>query len=115
MLGGRAAEELIFGTISTGAMDDLKKANQLAYQMVCEYGMSDLEHRYFDPMFIRNCYDTVDKEISKIIKSCYNDAIKTLSSNKDLLCTIATTLFEKEILTTQDLEDIVINFNNEVI
>lgn len=115
MLGGRAAEELIFGSISTGAMDDLKKANQLAYQMVCEYGMSDLEHRYFDPVFLRSCYEVVDKEITKIIKVCYDDALNTLQSNKDLLCAIASKLYEQEILTTQDLEDIVINFKKEVI
>ena len=112
MLGGRAAEEVVFGNISTGAKDDLKKANQIAFQMVCEYGMSNLKNRFYDPSIIRNCYDTIDKEISLIIEKCYKDAKEIMNSQKDLLYKVASILFEEETLTGEELDKIVSEYNN---
>lgn len=111
MLGGRAAEEVIFGSVSTGAKDDLKKANQLAFQMVCEYGMSNLENRFFEPTLIRNCYDVIDKEIHQIINQCYKDSIVRIKSNKELLNKIADILYDKETLTGDDLDTIIKKFD----
>ena len=71
LLGGRAAEKIIFGEVSTGARDDLKKANSIAYQMVCEYGMSNLGNRVFEASLIKNCYSMIDNEIKNIIDDCY--------------------------------------------
>lgn len=112
MLGGRAAEEAVFGNISTGAKDDLKKANQIASQMVCEYGMSNLENRFYEPIHIRNCYDTIDKEINKIIEICYKDSLEQIKSNKDLLSNIANVLYEKETLTGEELNVIIKTFDS---
>lgn len=112
MLGGRAAEEVIFGNISTGAKDDLKKANQIAFQMVCEYGMSDLENRFYEPTLVRNCYDIIDREINKIIDLCYKDSLEKIKSNKELLSRVAAVLYEKETLTGEDLNTIIQKFNN---
>ncbi|SHK13050.1 ATP-dependent zinc metalloprotease FtsH [Paramaledivibacter caminithermalis] len=112
MLGGRAAEEIVLGNVSTGAKDDLKKANQIAFQMVCEYGMSDLQNRFYEPSLIRNCYDTIDKEINKIILHCYKDTLTIIESNKDLLGKIAEILFEKETLTGEELNKIIKAFDS---
>lgn len=112
MLGGRAAEEVIFGNISTGAKDDLQKANQLAFQMVCEYGMSDLENRFYEPSLIKNCYDSIDKEINKIIDNCYKDTLVRIKANKELLTKVAGVLYEKETLTGEDLNTIIKNFDS---
>jgi cell division protease FtsH len=112
ILGGRAAEEVIFGSISTGAKDDLKKANQLAFQMVCEYGMSDLENRFFEPNLIRNCYDIIDKEITKIINICYKQSVEVIRLHKELLNRVASVLYEKETLTGEELDKIINEFDN---
>ncbi|WIF94264.1 ATP-dependent zinc metalloprotease FtsH [Caminicella sporogenes] len=112
MLAGRAAEEVIYGNISTGAKDDLKKANQLAFQMVCEYGMSNLENRFFEPTLIKTCYNIIDEEINKIINSCYKDSFEIIKSKKDILCKIAESLYEKESLTGEELENILKEHEN---
>lgn len=70
LLGGRASEEIIFNEISTGAENDLKEATKIAYQMVCNYGMSELGNRVFDLHMLKST-EIVDKEIDKIINSCY--------------------------------------------
>ncbi len=107
LLGGRAAEKLVFGEISTGARDDLKKATTIAYQMVCEYGMSPLGNRVFEPNLIKNCYNIVDSEIKKIMEECYKDAIAYLKNNMNALFAIANELQEKESLTAEELEHII--------
>lgn len=107
LLGGRAAEEIIFGEVSTGAKDDLKKANHLAYQMVCEYGMSNLGNRVFEPAIIKSCYGMIDEEIKHIIDTCYNDSLKYLKDQSELLHTVAQTLLEKETMTGDELDTIV--------
>ncbi len=111
ILGGRAAEEAIFGNISTGAKDDLKKANQIAFQMVCEYGMSDLQNRFYESNLIHKCYDLIDKEINKIIDTCYKDSVVKVKSNIDLLSKIADVLYHKETLTGEELNTLIKKFD----
>ncbi|MCT4606958.1 MAG: ATP-dependent zinc metalloprotease FtsH [Marinisporobacter sp.] len=106
LLGGRCAEQIIFGEVSTGAKDDLEKANSIAYQMVCEYGMSNLKNRVFEPNLIKNCYPLIDGEIKGIIDGCYQDSLDTLQNNKSLLSCIANELYKKETLTGEELENI---------
>lgn len=113
MLGGRAAEETIFGDISTGARDDLKKANEVAFQMVCEYGMSDLGNRFIEPRLIESCYTSIDKEINKIIHSCYLDALEKMKEQSLLLNKVAEVLYERETLTGDDLDKIISEYNQE--
>ncbi|SHJ74896.1 cell division protease FtsH [Geosporobacter subterraneus DSM 17957] len=107
LLGGRAAEEIIFGEVSTGAKDDLKKANNLAYQMVCEYGMSNLGNRVFEPAIIKSCYGMIDTEIKSIIDSCYDESLKQLRDQSELLHEVAQALLEKETLTGEELDTII--------
>ncbi|TCO73666.1 cell division protease FtsH [Marinisporobacter balticus] len=107
LLGGRCAEQLIFKEISTGASDDLKKANAIAYQMVCDYGMSNLHNRVFEPSLVKNCYPMIDKEIENIIDECYEDALQHLTNNLDLLSTVAHKLYEKETLSGEEFQMLV--------
>ena len=126
-LGGRVAEELFCGEISTGASDDFKRATAIARSMVTEYGMSDLgpvqlEHKSGE-VFLgrdytnsqRNYSDTValeiDKEIRKIMDECYKNAKKILSDNKGLVEALAKTLYEKETITKEEIEDVVKKYN----
>lgn len=113
LLGGRAAEQLIFGEISTGARDDLKKANSIAYQMVCEYGMSNLVNRVFDISLIKNCYSMIDSEIKNIIDECYINSISKLETNLDLLNRVSSELYEKETLTGEELDLIIKDFESK--
>lgn len=113
LLGGRAAEKIVFGEISTGARDDLKKANSIAYQMVCEYGMSNLGNRVFESSLVKNCYSMIDGEIKNIIDKCYSDSINLLEANNDLLNRIAEELYEKETLSGEDLDSIINEFQNK--
>ncbi|KXG74604.1 ATP-dependent zinc metalloprotease FtsH [Thermotalea metallivorans] len=107
LLGGRAAEEIIFGEISTGARDDLKKANAIVYQMVCEYGMSNLGNRVFESSLVKNCYPMIDQEIKQIIDECYQEAVQHLKNNLDILEEVAKTLYDKETLTGEEFEALI--------
>ena len=122
LLGGRVAEEVTFGEITTGAHDDLKKATKIARSMVTEYGMSSL-----GPMMLeepdgntflgrdytknRNISDTVaheiDEEMRSIINNCYEKTKKIISENKDLLSLIANTLLEEETITKEEIDYLV--------
>lgn len=113
LLGGRAAEKIIFGEISTGAKDDLKKANSIAYQMVCEYGMSNLGNRVFDASLIKNYYGLIDNEIKKIMDECYEQSISNLQENIELLHEVAHILYEKETLTGEELDKIMMDFQRK--
>ncbi|MFA7689127.1 MAG: ATP-dependent zinc metalloprotease FtsH [Bacilli bacterium] len=123
LLGGRAAQELILGEKTTGAVNDFERATKIARAMVTEYGMSDLgplqlEHRE-ESIFLgrdyaktKNFSDQValeiDKEVRKIINECYDGAIKTLKDNKKLLGLIADKLVEHEVLTKEQIDYLVI-------
>ena len=115
LYGGRAAEELIFDSITTGASNDIEKATQLARAMVTQYGMSDrfgliglesVENRYLDGRAVLNCGDAtaaeVDKEVMDILKNCYEQAKGLLSGNRDVLDKIAAFLVEKETITGKE-------------
>ncbi|MCR4435149.1 MAG: ATP-dependent zinc metalloprotease FtsH [Clostridiales bacterium] len=121
-LGGRAAEELVLGEISTGAYNDLKQANGVARNMITKYGMSDnLENLIFgnenDEVFLgrdfghtRNYSEEIaaeiDKEVKKIIDSSYGRIISMLKENIDKLHKIAAALLEKEKLEGAEFEEL---------
>lgn len=110
MLGGRAAEELIFNHLSTGAKDDLKKVTEIAMQMVCEYGMSDLGFIYNEPSMIRSLSDSINEEINKIIDECYKATYNYLKEYKEELEKISTALLEKEALNSIELDELLGDF-----
>jgi len=106
ILGGRAAEELIFNHFSTGAKDDLKKATALAMQMVCDYGMSDLGFVCQEPAIIRSLSCEINSAVNKIIESCYTVTYKHLKKYSDSLEKIALSLIEQEALNASELDEL---------
>ncbi|KYH29160.1 MULTISPECIES: ATP-dependent zinc metalloprotease FtsH [Clostridium] len=126
MLGGRAAEEVEFNSISTGASNDIEKATQTARNMVTIYGMTErfdmmalesVSSRYLDGRPFRNCSDNTaalaDEETLKIIKQAHDKAIKILEENKELLTAISERLIDKETLTGEEFMDMINNFGKE--
>ena len=122
LLGGRVAEEVTFGEITTGAHDDFKKATKIARSMVTEYGMSSLgpmmleepsENTFLGRDYTknRNISDTVaheiDEEMRSIINDCYNKTKKIITENKELLSLIANALLEDEIITKEEIDYLV--------
>ena len=125
-MGGRCAEEIFFDDITTGASDDIKRATQIAKEMVTTYGMSEKmgnlaygkeqEHIFMGRNF-GNTRDfseeiaaDIDKEVKKIVDKQYDHAMQLLSDNRDMLEHIAKTLLEKETLDEKEFE----NLMNEV-
>ena len=121
MLGGRAAEEIIFGEISTGAANDLERITRIATEMITIYGMSESlpnislkkhDHQDLlgrDAMVNRRSEQTeqmVDDEVKKIISSCYDSVLKLLKENKKKLVQLAEELLEKEVLQEEDVKRI---------
>lgn len=122
LLGGRVAEELVFGEITTGAHNDFSKATKIARSMVTEYGMSDLgpiqlEHQD-EGVFLGRDYTKsrnfsnevaheIDVEMRKIINDCYEKAKQIINENMDLLKLIAETLIEHETLTKEQIDYLV--------
>lgn len=120
LLGGRIAEEIIFGEISTGASDDIRRATELAHKMVTEYGMSDkVGIRTFgnrqEMVFLgreiseqRDYGDEIaniiDEEVNNILQTAYNTAREILINNKDRLIHIAQRLIAKETIESDELE-----------
>lgn len=121
LLGGRAAEELIFGDFTTGAGNDLQRATHLAYRMVCEFGMSDVlgSRTYGDSagtggsgreltMLERNFSDQtatiIDTEVKKIVDEAHQRAVKILAENKDMLVRVAEALIERETIDGRELD-----------
>ncbi len=115
LYGGRAAEKIIFNSITTGASNDIEKATQLARAMVTQYGMSDkfglmglesIENRYLDGRPVLNCGDAtageIDQEVMVILKECYDRAEALLAKNRDVLDKIAEYLVEKETITGKE-------------
>ncbi|SHE95561.1 ATP-dependent zinc metalloprotease FtsH [Clostridium fallax] len=111
LLGGRAAEEVEFNTISTGASNDIERATQSARSMVTIYGMTDkfdmmalesVTNRYLDGRPVQNCSAKtaaiIDQEALAIIKECHRKSIDILKNNRDLLSKISEALLEKETL-----------------
>lgn len=117
-MGGRAAEKVIFDTISTGALSDLEKVTKQARAMVTIYGLNDTlgnvtyydssgqtEYGFTKP-YSEETAVKIDKEISDLIESQYQRAIEILQENKDKLNQLADILIEKEVIFKDDLEDI---------
>lgn len=117
-LGGRAAEEVIFGKISTGALSDLEKVTKQARAMVSVYGLSEKvgnityydssgQSEYaFDKPYSEKTAQLIDDEIKLIIEGQYKRAIQILTENKDKLTRLADTLLEKEVIFKENLEEI---------
>ena len=106
LLAGRAAEELVFSEITTGAKDDLDKATHIARQMVCDYGMSSLGPMAIDDIYIKYNYDILRAEIKKILDRCYNRSLEILSENIKILHHIANILMEHENIDSGELDKI---------
>jgi cell division protease FtsH len=115
-LGGRAAEEVIFNKVSTGALNDLEKVTKQAYAMVSYYGLSkklgnisyydstgQQEYSFAKP-FSEKTAEAIDAEISSMVEEAYSRAIKTLEDNKEGLAKLANLLIEKEVIFSDDLE-----------
>ncbi len=115
-LGGRAAEQLIFGKISTGALSDLEKVTKQAYAMVSIYGLNERigNISYYDSQgrdaFTKPYSDetahVIDEEVSKLIESQYQRALQILSDNKDKLTMLAEKLLTSEVIFKEDLVEI---------
>ena len=116
MLGGRAAEQTVFGIQTTGAQNDIQRATELARRMVTEFGMSDriglmalsaTQNQYLDGQSYMDCAQTTaaaaDEEVRKLLNSCYETAKKLLSENRALLDEVALYLLQKETITGDEL------------
>ena len=117
-LGGRAAEDLIFSKISTGALSDLEKVTKQAYSMVMYYGLNkklgnisyydstgQSEYAFTKPYSEKTAQD-IDEEVHQLIENSYNRAKEVLSTNKEKLIELAEYLLEKEVIFAEDLERI---------
>ena len=115
LFGGRAAEQVVFNSITTGASNDIEKATQLARAMVTQYGMTEkfgmiglesVEGKYLDGRTVLNCGDAteaqIDEEVMRILKECYNKAEELLSGDRDALDSLAAFLIEHETITGKE-------------
>lgn len=114
-LGGRAAEELVFDTVTTGAANDIEQATKVARAMITQYGMSDrfglmglseTQNQYLDGRAVLNCGDAtateIDHEVMKLLKKSYDEAKRLLSENRDVMDKIAEFLIQKETITGKE-------------
>ena len=114
-LAGRAAEELVFDTVTTGAANDIEQATRVARAMVTQYGMSEKfglmglatqENQYLSGRVVLNCSDKteaeVDEEVMQILKRAYEEAKRLLSENREAMDKIAEFLIEKETITGKE-------------
>lgn len=116
-LGGRAAEQLVFGKISTGAQNDLQRVTQMAYAMVTVYGMNEKigNVSYYDPAnenvfskpYSEDTAREIDEEVRKLIKTAYDRTLNLLTEKREQLEILARELLKKEILFKQDLENLI--------
>ena len=116
LLGGRAAEMVVFGVQTTGAANDIQRATAMARNMIAMYGMSDslglmapatVANQYLDHQSYLDCSQEtsalVDRETKRLLQSCYEDAVKTLTENRELLDEISQYLLVKETITGDEL------------
>jgi cell division protease FtsH len=113
-LGGRAAEEIVYGEVTTGAESDLEQATQLARRMVGRWGMSPAvgpvsvlqppgqEQPFGGDGAAPGTRQLVDEEVRRVIEDCYGDAVRTLRDNRDRLDRLARTLLDRETLDEDD-------------
>ena len=117
-LGGRAAEQVIFGQISTGALSDLEKVTKQAFAMVTYYGLDDEigNISYYDSSgqqdysltkpYSEKTAETIDQQVSRIVEKAYQEAISILTQHRDGLTELANKLIDKEVIFGEDLENI---------
>ena len=114
-LAGRAAEEIVFDTVTTGASNDIEQATKIARAMITQYGMSEkfgliglesVQHRYLDGRAVMNCGEAtaaeIDKEVMEMLKKAYDEAKSLLNENREALDKIAAFLIEKETITGKE-------------
>ena len=119
LLGGRAAEEVVFGNVTTGASNDIEKATQIAKAMITQYGMSEkfglmglasVEHEYLNGRATLNCGDAttteIDHEVMKMLKESYEQAKQMLCEHRKTLDKIAAFLIERETITGKEFMEI---------
>ena len=115
LVAGRAAEEVVFETVTTGAANDIERATDIARAMVTQYGMSkrfglvglaSVQSRYLDGTVALNCSDTtaaeIDAEVIAILKDSYEQALTLLRENRELMDKLAEFLIEKETITGKE-------------
>ena len=118
-LGGRAAEEIVFGNVTTGASNDIEKATKIVRAMITQYGMSEKfgliglatqQNQYLDGRMVLNCGDAtateIDHEVMKILKESYEQAKELLAANRDAMDEIAAYLIQKETITGKEFMEI---------
>ena len=118
-VGGRAAEEIVFNSVTTGAANDIEQATRLARAMITQYGMSErfgmvgLEspaNQYLDGRNVLNCSDRtaaeIDQEVMRVIKEAYQEALRLLREHREALDRIADFLIEKETITGKEFMEI---------
>ena len=114
-LAGRAAEEIVFGNVTTGAANDIEKATKVARAMITQYGMSEkfglmglaeVENQYLSGRATLNCGDStateIDHEVMEMLKKAYEEAKRLLTENREALDKIAEFLIEKETITGKE-------------
>ena len=115
MLAGRAAEEIVFDTVTTGASNDIEKATKIARAMITQYGMSEkfgliglesIQNRYLDGRPVANCGEEtaseIDQEVMEMLKGAYEEAKRLLKGHREALDKIAAFLIEKETITGKE-------------
>lgn len=122
LMAGRVTEEMILGKITTGAANDLEKATEIARKMVCQWGMSELGPLSFgerdDLIFLgrelathknfsEHTAELIDAEVKKIVSRCYERARELIEKNRDKLLKIAEALLEKEILSSDEINELI--------
>ena len=119
LVGGRAAEEVVFDTVTTGAANDIEKATDIARNMITRYGMSKkfglvglatVESQYLEGRTALNCSDTtaamIDEEVVEILKESYDKALELLRENREVMDKLAEFLIEKETITGKEFMEI---------
>ena len=114
-MGGRAAEEIVFDSVTTGASNDIEQATKMARAMVTQYGMSDkfglmglvtIENQYLDGRASLNCGEEtaaqIDQEVMRILKESYDEAVRLLQENRSILDKISEYLYEHETITGKE-------------
>lgn len=125
LLAGRASEEIVFDTVTTGASNDMEKATDIARAMITQYGMSDkfglmslekVEDKYLSGRASLNCSDAtaaeIDIEVKTLLKECYTKAKAMLLENREVLDKIAAYLYEKETITGKQFMEILEEVKN---
>ena len=116
LVGGRAAEQVVFGASTTGAANDIQRATALARNMIAQYGMSDalglmapasVTNQYLDGQAVLDCSQEtsaiVDREVQKLLQSCFEDAKRILTEHRSLLDEVSEFLLSKETITGDEL------------